>query len=370
MYLGKKVKVLVADDSNFIRTLLTRELSKFPGITVIDTACNGKEVVEKNQTLKPDVIVLDVVMPIMDGIETLKEVMKTRPVPIIIFSSTARHSREIVCKALNLGAVDVIAKPCDFKDFKQAVKDLALRIMSTARSHTKLRRVYALDSIPSSPHGGLKVPKVISEERKKSKIAQQLKGKPKRAVVIAASTGGPRAVKIVLSSLHAKSDVCVFIVQHMPKGFTETFAQHLNVCTEYDVKEAGDGEKVFGGHAYVAPGGYHMLVDSKISYTIRLYNGPKKHGVKPAADYTLESVAKIWKENMIAVILTGMGCDGLEGSKKVKEHGGYVIAQDEETSIVWGMPGEIVRAGLADKVLPLNMISHEINKLLSKPRLR
>lgn len=345
--LSKKIKVLVVDDSALMRKLLSEILQEDPEIEVIAQAKNGREAVELTSTLRPDVIVMDIQMPVMNGLDAIKEIMKVSPTPVVVFSALTKDDSELALTALEYGAVDVLAKPggsislnvCDVKqELIGKVKVAANINIARKLGKQKLSQGFLLSKKKS--------PKLY----------------PQSIATIVASTGGPSTLIEVLANMPLNPTLAILIIQHMPPLFTRELATRLNARSLYDVKEAEDGETIMGGRAYVAPGDYHMVVEKSSSgiLKIRLNKGPKVNFVRPSADVTLMSLTNTFDGLIIAAILTGMGKDGCEGARVVKRAGGRVIAQDPETCIVEGMPQSVISAGLADAILPPKMIGLKI----------
>ncbi len=346
-----KVRVLIVDDSRLMRTVLKKALEKDPSIEVVGEAKNGEEAVRLTHELSPDVIIMDVVMPRMDGITAIRKIMSEKPTPILVFSSITQQGAKATIEAFEAGALEVIPKPGGMPtvlDLGELEKELIRKVKTLATvGRIKLIARTTLRS--------------LSKKKKETRQYAQVFS------VLAASTGGPQTLMSVVSRLSAKIPAGYLVVQHMPPLFTKSFADRLNSISEINFKEASEGDEVLAGHGYVAPGGYHMVVRMrKGKLVIELDRGPKVHGVRPAADVTLKSVAETVGRHTVVAVFTGMGCDGAEGSCLVRRAGGYIIAQDEKTSIVWGMPRCVIEKGCADKVLSLHQIPFEINKVLMK----
>jgi two-component system chemotaxis response regulator CheB len=339
-------KVLIVDDSPFMRIIITEILETNPLLKVVGTSFNGRMALNQVLELEPDVITLDVEMPVMDGLQTLEAFQKIRPTPVIMFSSLTKKGAEITIKALELGAFDFMQKP----DQKLGVRiedirhDLIAKVIAAAQSVKKVRSKFDF--------GGrtFHVPKHIEKTGK--------------VFVIGSSTGGPQALKNLIPSLPKDFPASILIVQHMPPKFTEMFAQRLDVLSQIRVSEAKEGDYLEPGKVLLAPGGYHMCVDQR--GRINLNQDPPLWGVRPSVDITLQSVAKIYKHNVISVILTGMGHDGRDGSRIVRQFGGYSIAEHESSCVVFGMPKSVIDANQADVVAPLDKIPDEIIKALSR----
>lgn len=351
----RKIKVLIIDDSAFMRRIISEMLESDANIEVADTARNGKEGLEKAKSLKPDIITLDIEMPGMNGLETLVELMKLRPIPkVIMLSSMTYEGGETAIKALELGALDFVAKPTasiiDF-DADRIKDDLIKKINFIGKS------VGAYDP-------ELKIADRIPLVKKKAIISSSLGGNLKYIIAIGTSTGGPRALQEVLPKLPHDIPAAVLVVQHMPPGFTKSLSARLDSLSDINIKEAEEGDMLKPGWAYVAPGDYHMLINKykNDEYKISINKEPPVTGHRPSVNVMMNSVAECGHKNIIAVMMTGMGNDGSEGILKIKETGGKTIAQDESTCVVYGMPKSAVNIGAIDTVVPLHNISTEILK--------
>lgn len=342
---NKKIKVLVVDDSTFMRRIIIDILNSHPDIQVAGIAINGKMAINQLNQLQPDVITLDVEMPFMNGLETLREIGRIKPTPTIMLSSLTSSGAEITLQALDLGAFDFIKKPENStpEELKSLKEELISKVLAASKTKKQTR-------ILAEP------PK--RQENRRVSVRTGLKSNRVKTVVIGSSTGGPQALKEVVPYLPKDLPAQILIVQHMPPKFTDMFAQRLDKLSEFSVKEAKDGDIIEAKHALLAPGNYHMIVDS--NNKVKLSQEPQVWGVRPAVDMTLASAAKIYKEDLICVILTGMGHDGTQGAKAVKQFGGYCLAEDKSTCIIYGMPKSVIDAGYADKVVPLDKMAEAI----------
>lgn len=342
------IKILIVDDSAFMRKVLSDIIEADMSLTVVGTATDGRDALSKISLLNPDVITLDVEMPIMDGINCLKEIMKKNPKPVIMISSGTSYGAELTIKALDEGAIDFIAKPKNIFDIK----------------NEKIRNDI-IEKITVAYKIGLKNLKSDSNTiRDKLSIKNN---ELKYIIAIGCSTGGPKALQSVIPYLPENLPAAVLIVQHMPPGFTNTLAERLDSKSKLVVKEATDKEKLLAGHVYIAPGDYHMLLESckNGDILIKLDKSPAISGHRPSVDVMMNSLSDTGFKNIIGVILTGMGSDGSKGVKKLKDvNNGFIIAQDEESSVVYGMPKMALQTGAVDKVVPLNKISDEIIQFL------
>jgi two-component system, chemotaxis family, protein-glutamate methylesterase/glutaminase len=338
---GRTIRVLIVDDSAVVRKVLSDELSRYPGIEIVGTAVDPYVARDKIVQLRPDVITLDVEMPRMDGLTFLGKLMKHFPIPVVIVSSLTPRNSEAAIRALSLGAVEVISKPGSQYSIPDVAEDLARAIRAAA--YARVGSAAALDAprpATVTPRGGLSTLKTTH-----------------RMIAIGASTGGTRAIETVLSAFPADSPGTV-IVQHMPEGFTRSFADRLNGSCAMEVREARDGDLVVPGVALIAPGNFHMVVEtSGARNVVRIKTGPPVHHSRPSVDVLFGSVARHVGRNAVGVILTGMGADGAKGLLAMRQSGARTVVQDEATSVVFGMPKEAIRLGGADEVLPLNRIA-------------
>ena len=341
------IKVLVVDDSLVMRKTISRMLLKDPHIEVIGTAVDGKDALEKIATLKPDLITMDVEMPVMNGLETLRHIMANDPVPVIMMSALTKEGAEITMEALSLGACDFVTK-----DFSGIANSLAAKEMELI---TKIKNV-ARNKVTFL----LKKLNIV-----KKPVIFNLDQKIKHEVLsIGASTGGPPVLQHILKSLPKDFPLPIVIAQHMPKLFTQSFAQRLDTVSQIHVKEAEEKETLTPGVALIAPGNTHMALKRRGKEVIVEFVEGTQYIYRPSVDLLMGSTANAYGEQSIGVILTGMGNDGLNGMKEMKAKKGYIIAQDEDTCVVYGMPRAVVSANLADAVLPIDKISEEIMRVL------
>jgi two-component system chemotaxis response regulator CheB len=355
----RRIKVLIVDDSALVRSLLTDILRADPGIEVVGVASDAHIAREKIKALNPDVLTLDVEMPKMDGITFLKNLMRLRPMPVVMVSSLTERGADVTLDALALGAVDYLSKPKI--DLAATLKDYGDELIDKIRAASKAS-VRALD-----PRRAAAIASHVSPRAAHSTDAVLPKAPPPkqlrttdRIIAIGASTGGTEAIKEVLMRLPPDSPGVV-IAQHIPKAFSGPFAKRMNDNCHVTVYEAEDGQQVLAGHAYIAPGDKHlMVVRDGARYVCRLDDGVPVNRHKPSVDVLFRSVAQNAGGNAIGAILTGMGKDGARGLKEMLEAGSRTIAQDEATSVVWGMPGEAVSLGAAQHVLPLENVAAKI----------
>lgn len=343
--MAQKIRVLIVDDSAVIRKLLEKIFSSSPDIEVVGTASDPYIARDKLVSLKPDVMTLDVEMPRMDGISFLEKVMQHFPTRTIIFSSLAKTGSETYLRALEAGAIEIMEKPSI--DVSQSLETLSQAIIEKVKAVAKAR----INPVKKVVHTTGPVQKVAPTSL--ARTTHQL-------IAVASSTGGTEALKVFLSGMPADIPGTL-IVQHMPPGFTKSFAENLNHMFPFEVKEAQEGDQVVPGRVLIAPGNYHMeITRSGAFYYVKLHQGPALHSVRPAADYLMKSVAKYVGKNALGVVLTGMGKDGAEGLLEMKNAGAYTVAQNEETCVVYGMPAAAVALGAADKILPLDRIAGDL----------
>jgi two-component system chemotaxis response regulator CheB len=354
------IRVLVVDDSALVRQLLSSILGSAPGIQVVGTAGDPYVARDRIKQLNPDVLTLDVEMPRMDGLTFLGNLMRLRPMPVVMVSSLTQQGAEVTLRALELGAVDFVAKPK--LDVAQGLagyaEEIVDKIRAAADSHPRPAaappRAAALPEVPAR----LSADVVLARSPPLSHFRTT-----ERVIGIGASTGGTEAIKDVLRELPADMPGIV-VTQHIPEAFSGPFAKRLDAACALTVVEARDGQAILPGHAYVAPGSRHLLVARDgARFLCRLNDGPAVNRHKPSVDVMFRSLAQSAGPNAVAVMLTGMGADGAEGTGEMKAAGAPVVAQDERTSVVWGMPGEVVKRGLADDVLPLPRIAARLIEL-------
>jgi len=344
----KKIRVLVVDDSAVVRKVFSEELSHEKDIEVIGTAPDPYVARDKIVALRPDVVTLDVEMPRMDGITFLRKLMKYFPIPVIIVSSLTQKGGALAMEALDVGAVDVMAKPGEAYSVGDMSVQLAEKIRAAARVDMVARARMIREQHPDQPSR-----KTLALTKTTNKI-----------IAIGASTGGTEALKTVLTELPHDMPGIV-IVQHMPANFTKSFADRLNQLCRIEVREAKDGDSILPGTALLAPGNFHMVARrSGARYFVNVKGGPLVCHQRPAVDVLFNSVADYVGANALGVILTGMGKDGAQGMLKMKEAGAVNIAQDEKSCVVFGMPREAIATGAVDRVVPLQEVAATIMELL------
>lgn len=381
------IKVLVVDDSSFFRRRLTEIIAADPELIVVGTANNGKEAVEKAAELRPDVITMDVEMPVMNGIQAVREILKVQRVPILMFSSLTHDGAKATLEALEAGAVDFLPKKFEdiARDKSEAIELLRQRIKAVAR-----RRLYVKSATPASTSpASLSVPptsparpstSTSSIARTPAARAELLRGvsegsaenvherpfkpsgKQYKLVAIGTSTGGPVALQTIITALPANFPLPIVLVQHMPAAFTGAFAARLNTLSKIEVKEAVDGDILRPGVAYLAPGGKQMLLDgNESSPKLRIKDDDSPRiTFKPSVDITFGTAAKVFQDKVLAIVLTGMGSDGRDGARLLKQFGSKIWAQDEASCVVYGMPQAVTTAGLTDHEVSLPDVASKI----------
>jgi two-component system chemotaxis response regulator CheB len=350
----RRIRVLIADDAVVVRRMLGDILSSDPALEVAGAAANGRIALARIPQVNPDVVVLDVEMPEMDGLETLKRLRQTYPfLPVIMFSTLTQRGAAATLDALSLGANDYVTKPANVGSACQAIEQIRTELIP------KIKMFCAKAA-------GLEFTAVARCVRPTTPGSKGLAAPFRRAervevVAIGVSTGGPNALSELVPQFPADFSVPIVIVQHMPPVFTRLLAERLGARAHIKVEEGAPGQAVQAGHAFLAPGNYHMIVQrEQRSVRIQTNQWPPENSCRPAVDVLFRSVAETFGAGALGVVMTGMGQDGLRGSERIREEGGQVLAQDERTSVVWGMPGFVANAGLADKVLPLQELGSEI----------
>lgn len=349
--MNKPIRVLVVDDSALMRKLISQMIERDGSIQVVGTALDGTFALEKIPELKPDVVTLDLDMPRMDGMETLRKIMRTHPLPVIVVSAHSKDGALATFKALSFGALDFVTKPHDpTSHMDQIAAELIAKIKAAAKSQI------------------VRLPEPQTKPRKPRAV--ELRGEPVKVIAIGISTGGPQALDYVISQLPPDFSGTVLIVQHMPEGFTEMFAKRLDETCAIEVKEAKSGDLLLPGRVLVCPGNKHMRVKHMpLGDVVVLTDGEKVNGHRPSADVLLHSVGQEFGERAIGVLMTGMGEDGAEGLGTIKKNGGLTIAQSEESCVVYGMPRAAVERGYATRVVSLAMMANTLQaQCTEKPK--
>jgi two-component system chemotaxis response regulator CheB len=345
------LRVMVVDDTSLYRMLVTNALRDVEGVEVVGSASDGKAALGKIEQLKPDLITLDVEMPVMDGLTTLKHLRQQYPkIAVVMVSSLTQRGAETTLHALDLGAFDFVGKPDgnDVNANREALKSALKRVVQAFATRRSLQSL--MGARPAAP---VRVPRKVTALEKIE------------AVAIGISTGGPNALGEMVPMLPGDLGVPVLIVQHMPPRFTAALAATLDLKSSLKVVEGADGQKVEAGTVYIAPGGLHMKVKKRGTHTIlEMTQDPPEHHCRPAVDYLFRSVADVYGKSALGVIMTGMGSDGAKGLAVMKQKGSHVLAQDEESCVVFGMPMEAIKAGVTDEQLPLGQIAARIASIV------
>lgn len=364
-----KINILIIDDSNIVHLLLEKVISHDDEITIIGNAYNGKEGVDLVKKLSPDVIIMDISMPMMSGLDAIQEIMNIKPTPIIVFSSPGKDSVDTSFKAIELGAVEIIEKPYseDLSDLKKQIEDRIIRSIKTFADFKVVRRIkrniiYTVNekkTIPDSKNLKHRINDLDNIKIKKDLNDFLIIG-------IAASTGGPQTIKILFQTLALKKIEAGFvIVQHIADGFIEGFCDWLSLYTDKPVIVPKNGESIKPNTIYVAPEKYHLVFDNKEHF--QYIDSPPIFGIRPSADMMFESLGRVFKNRVIGIVLTGMGNDGSKGIIEIKKNGGYIISQDEDSSVIYGMPKSALETGVVDKVLSIYEIASFLeNKYINR----
>lgn len=366
-FMSKKIKTLIIDDSALIRKVLTEILSSDPGIEVVGTAADPLIAREKIKKLNPDVLTLDVEMPKMDGITFLRNLMRLRPMPVVMISTLTEAGADVTLQALELGAIDFIAKPkLDVNAAIQEYKDEIIEKVKVA-SKVSVAVLETSQKRASTP--------VLKEKHSADAIIKVAsKGKflntTDKIIAIGSSTGGTEAVKEIVAQLPVET-AGIVVSQHIPGTFSHSFAARLNDVSQLTVTEAKDGDQIRPGYVFIAPGDKHLIVKrSGAKYYCELNDGPEVNRHKPSVDVMFRSIAQCAGPNAMGIMLTGMGADGAQGMLEMKEHGAFNIAQDEKSCVVWGMPGAAVKLGAVEKEITLSKIAQEIISYCEKENKR
>lgn len=362
------VKVLVVDDSGFFRRRVSEILSADPNITVVGTATNGREAIDQAMTLKPDVITMDYEMPMMDGITAVRNIMQRCPTPVLMFSSLTHEGARVTLDALDAGAVDYLPK--NFDDISRNPDRVRALLCEKVHTIARSNRRFSSFSTPTPPPAAASHAPVASPAPARpaptpsassgASTSAAPKRKSYKLVAIGTSTGGPVALQRVLTQLPANFPSPIVLIQHMPAAFTKAFAERLDKLCRISVKEAADGDVLRPGLALLAPGGKQMMIDPR--GVVKILPGDERLNYKPCVDITFGSAAKSFNDKVLAVVLTGMGADGREGARLLKQGGSQVWAQDEASCVIYGMPMAVVKANLADAVYGLDDIGRHLSE--------
>ncbi|MDT8428984.1 MAG: chemotaxis response regulator protein-glutamate methylesterase [Pseudomonadales bacterium] len=344
------IRVLVVDDSGFFRRRLCELIASHPLLEVAGSATNGQEAISKAESLKPDVITMDYEMPVMDGITAVREITRTLAIPVLMFSSLTYEGARVTLDALEAGAIDYLPK--NFEEISrnpdETRKLLCERIILVSRSRPNRNR----PSIAATTAKAMPPDRAVADSKRRHSAAS--------LVVIGASTGGPMALQQVLVNLPANFPVPVLLVQHMPGSFTKAFAERLNRLCRVSVAEAEDGQTLQAGKVLLAPGGMQMVLDGRRQGTVKVISGDERLNYRPSLDLTFGSAAREYGSRVLGIVLTGMGADGKEGARMLKEQGAKIWAQDEQSCVIYGMPMAVMRAGLVDEQLDLAEIGQRL----------
>jgi two-component system chemotaxis response regulator CheB len=349
-----KIRVLLVDDAAVVRRLVTKALNEDPELEVAATAADGRMALDRVAAADPDVVLLDLEMPRLDGLATLAELRRTHPrLPVIMFSRFTQKGVEATVHALTLGADDYVPKPGDGVEVEHCIQNLLIPKIKVLGARHRSRRAGPSAVAPPATSA-------VSTRRTSAPNVEVL--------AIGTSTGGPNALAELVPALPADLPVPVLIVQHMPPDFTARLAERLAAKSRIAVCEGADGQQLTPGRAWVAPGNYHMAIHREASGgRLALNQDPPENSCRPAVDVLFRSAAAAYGPGVLAVVLTGMGEDGLRGCEKVRAAGGQILVQDEASSVVWSMPGAVARAGLADQALPLDQLAPAIVRRLQRP---
>jgi two-component system chemotaxis response regulator CheB len=344
-----KIRVLVVDDSLFMRRMMSDLLSRDPELEVVGTARDGQEGLEQARQLKPDVITLDVEMPVMDGITMLERLMAEQPTPVVMVSSLTQEGAEITLRCLERGAVDFVPKPSGAVslDLYKVSSQIIEKVKAAARVPRHRLTLTQGQRLPTHQDGGRKPSGLPHRERGDAPL-----------VVIGASTGGPRALSTLISQLPQELVAPMLIIQHMPEGFTRSFAERLDRLSHLHVREAQEGDRLQPGIAYLAPGGVHLRLQP--DGRLHLSQEPPLHGVRPAVDITLLSIAEHYRGKVVVAILTGMGSDGAMGVRMLHAKGARILAEDESSCVVFGMPRAAIQTGCVHRVVPIEQMANAL----------
>ena len=369
---ARRIRVMLVDDAVVVRGLFARWVESEPDLDVVATLRTGREAVDQLGRVDPDVVVLDVDMPDLDGIAALPLLLEKKPDLVVIMASTlTRRNAEISLRALSLGAADYIPKPASNREVGASTafrRDLIEKIRQLGLRAKRLRSVAPARAPKSAPSIVPQLEEIVAPP---SITLRPMPTTSPRVLLIGSSTGGPQALNLLVAEIGGVIQRApVLITQHMPPTFTAVLAEHLARIGKCSVHEAMDGEEISAGSVYLAPGGRHMKVSRRDgTAVISLEDGPLVNFCKPAVDPMFASAAEVWGSKVLALVLTGMGADGLAGARKIVAAGGHVFAQDEATSVVWGMPGQVTNAGLCSAVLPLPEIAGKLTRLFTGERL-
>lgn len=359
---SRRIRILIVDDSAVMRSLLRSVIVSDPALEVAGTAADGESALGTLETLRPDLVLLDVEMPVMDGLVTLRKLRaRGHRMPVIMCSALTQRGGRVTIEALASGATDYVAKPVGQNGPAAAIKSLGLELLPKIHALTMTTAAHSPDLAPARPSLLPALPQALKHQAVQSTPT---------VVLIGVSTGGPAALDIVLPALPATFPLPILIVQHMPELFTQLLAERLGQRCPLQVSEAAEGTAVRAGNIYIARGNWHLEVLGAAHTghppTLHLTQGPQENHCRPAVDVLFRTALAVYGSGVLAAVLTGMGADGLAGARLIRAQGGTVIAQDQATSAVWGMPGAVARAGLANRIVPIQTVAPEILRLTSR----
>ncbi len=362
-----RIRVLIVDDAVVIRRILSTVIDKDPDLEVAGVAANGRIALQKIAQCNPDLVTLDVEMPEMDGIATLRELRRTYPkLPVIMVSTLTAKGAATTIEALSAGATDYVTKPANVGRIVEGLELMEHELLP--KIHALAKPAGGRPSAPTRPALAT-APRPASATAAPAATALPRRTSAYECVAIGTSTGGPNALQEIFGAITAPPPVPIFVVQHMPPVFTAMLAERLGKCGPVIFHEAADGMKPLPGHGYLAPGGKHMIVRREMGFpVIHLNEEPPENSCRPAVDPMFRSVADAYGSHVLSFVLTGMGQDGMRGAEVIRERGGTVLAQDESSSVVWGMPGYVAEAGLAEAVIPLSQVAREIERRVLESR--
>lgn len=369
--MANKIKVLVADDSALMRQVISDILNADPAIEVVGVAMDGEFALKKAIKLRPDVITMDVEMPNMNGLDALERIMAEAPARVLMLSSASRKNALVTFDALELGAVDFLAKPSsnEAKDMVDIANEIRRTVKSVAASKLRVPVKKARRRVVFDAPGNIAKKAPLAEPQQPAVMPSNLPASGYAVVAVGASTGGPEALRELITGLPANFPAGILIVQHMPEGFTRTFSERLDTLSNIEVHEAKDGDVIRPGLALVAPGNYHMVIRRRrLAAVVELNQAEKVQGHRPSCNPLFCSAAKEFGKHALGVIMTGMGRDGLDGMREIRNSGGYTFAQSEKTCVVYGMPKEAINDGCINEILDPAQIAGALTRMTMRDK--